>query len=78
VAGAATTGGYDSNIIDFSLPLPTTADPLKSNLPAWLIPLLEDIKLQMLNKLNANSSALNIDSFGKSILKGILEDITSE
>jgi hypothetical protein len=42
---AATTRGYDSNIIDVSSPLPTTACPLKSNLPVEFIPLPEDIKL---------------------------------
>ncbi len=42
---AATTRGYNSNVIDVTSPLLTTAGPLKSNLLAGFIPLPEDIKL---------------------------------
>ena len=57
----------------FTPPPPTGA--LKGNLPPGFVRIVDDIKLRMLSKLDVNSSASNVDAFGKSTLKGIIDDI---
>jgi hypothetical protein len=76
-ASAATTStaatGYDSDILE--VVSPTAVGSLKNNLPLGFVPLSEDIKIRMLSSLDTNSSRANIGSFGKSTLKGIIDDI---
>jgi hypothetical protein len=66
-------GGYDSNIVEVFTPPPAGA--LKGNLPPGFVRILDDIRLRMLSKLDVNSSASNVDAFGNSTLKGIIDDI---
>ncbi len=54
---------------------PPPVGALKGNLPPEFVRILDDIKLHMLSKLDVNSSASNVDAFGKSTLKGIFDDI---
>ena len=68
--------GYDSNII--YVPSIPPAGPSKRSLPSGFVHLSEDIKLQMLSKLDSNSSAVNVDSFGKDTLKMMLGGIVGE
>jgi hypothetical protein len=65
--------GYDSDILE--VVSPTAVGSLKNNLPLGFVPLSEDIKIRMLSSLDTNSSSANINSFGKSTLKGIIDDI---
>ena len=67
-------GGYDSNVVEVVF-MPPPAGALKGNLPPGFVRILDDIKLRMLSKLDVNTSASNIDAFGKSTLKGIIDDI---
>ncbi len=67
-------GGYDSDIVEVFTPPPPTG-ALKGNLPPGFVRIVDDIKLRMLSKLDVNSSASNVDAFGKSTLKGIIDDI---
>jgi hypothetical protein len=68
-------GGYDSgsNIMDVFTPPP--ASTVKGNLPPGFVHILDNIKLCMLSRLDVNSLAANIDAFGKSTLKGMIDDI---
>jgi hypothetical protein len=67
-------GGCDSDIVEVFTPPPPTG-ALKGNLPPGFVRIVDDIKLRMLSKLDVNSSASNIDAFGNSTLKGIIDDI---
>jgi hypothetical protein len=79
VAYAATAGvsqdqgGYDSDIVEVFMPPP--AGTLKGNLPPGFVRILDDIKLCMLSKRDVNSSASDVDAFGKTTLKGIIDDV---
>jgi hypothetical protein len=66
-------GGYDSNIMDVFTPPPTGA--VKGNLPPGFVRILDNIKLCMLSRLDVNSLAANIYAFGKSTVKGMIDDI---
>ena len=68
--------GYDSDCI--YVPSIPPAGPSKRSLPLGFVHLSEVIKLRMLSKLDSNSSAANIDSFGKNTLKRMLEGIVGE
>jgi hypothetical protein len=54
---------------------PPSASAVKGNLPPEIDHILDDIKLCMLSRLDVNSLAANIDVFGKSTLKGMIDDI---
>ncbi len=69
-------GGYDSNIMDVFTPPPAAA--VKGNLPLGFVRILDDIKLCMLSRLDVNSLAANINAFGKSTLKRMIDDIVEE
>ena len=68
--------GYDSKVI--YVPLLPPGGPSKRSLPSGFVHLSEVIKLRFLSKLDSNSSAANVDSFGKDTLKRMLEDIVGE
>ncbi len=59
--------------MDVFTPLP--AGKVKGNLPLGFVHILDNIKLCMLSRLDDNSLAANIDAFGKSNLKGMIDDI---
>jgi hypothetical protein len=54
---------------------PPPAGAVKGNLPPGFVHILDDIKLCMLSRLDVNSLPGNIDAFGKSTLKGMIDDI---
>ena len=68
--------GYDSKVI--YVPSLPPGGPSKRSLPSGFVHLSEVIKLRLLSKLDSNSSAANVDSFGKDTLKRMLEDIVGE
>jgi hypothetical protein len=72
---ALTAGGLNLKSCNRDIiyvPSISPAGPSKRSLPLGFIQLSEDIKLQMLSKLDSNLSAVNVDSFGKDTLKIML------
>ena len=63
-------GGYDSVIVENFTPPPVGA--FKGNLPPGFFHILDDILALYAEQPCVNSSASNIDAFGKSTLKGII------
>jgi hypothetical protein len=53
---------------------PPPANAVKGNLPPGFVRILDNIMLSMLSRLDVNSLAANIDAFGKSTLKGMIDD----
>jgi hypothetical protein len=68
-------GGYDNNSDIMEVFTAPPDGTVKGNLPLGFVRILDNIKLCILSRLDVNSLAANINAFGKSTLKGMIDDI---